>query len=92
MFSIHTLIIVIAALNGIQLGANNFRMVANPLYNLFVIINILIEFMFYMLVAYKYPILIVIETIITDLTLIKHILYIVKKLITTLIPSLNWEQ
>jgi len=92
MISLHTMIIAIAAINGFNAATNHFKIVANPIYNIFVIINILIEVMFYILVAYKFPVTLVIATLVTDPMLNKPIVYIIKKLITTLIPSLNWEQ
>jgi len=92
MISIHTMIIVIAALNGFNAATNHFRVVANPLYNLFSIINIIMEVMFYMLVAYKFPLTLVFVALVTDPMLNKTIVYILKKLFTTLVPSLNWEQ
>ena len=90
MISIHTMIIIIAALNGFYAATNNFRMGANPLYNLFSIINILLEVMFYMFVAYKFPITLVIAALVTDPMLNKSIVYILKKSFTTLVSSLNW--
>ena len=60
-----TLVIVIAALNGFQSVANRFIISINRIYNVFAIINIIIEVMFYMLFAYKFPLILVIGTIIT---------------------------
>jgi hypothetical protein len=91
MISIHTMIITIAALNGFNAATNHFKLVANPLYNLFSIINIVIEVMFYMLVAYKFPLTLVFLALVTDPMLNKAIVYILKKWFTTLVPSLNWE-
>ena len=79
MSSFHNLIIYLALEQGLHSGIKNTKF-GNNVFNIISIIDIIIEMVFYFIISYHFPVIIVISTIITN-PLLNYIIYELRKLL-----------
>jgi hypothetical protein len=66
MWSLKQFVLVIAAIQGFQSGIKNVSLSANPIYNIWMITNLIIEVGIHIFLAYKFTLICIILTVIRE--------------------------